>query len=210
MKRVAEVVETTELCCYGCGLIAHYRNGSGNLMCEDRHNKCPANKLKNSLGLKRLYDNGRDAKAIYASAPKSTKAKMAWNKGIVTAEFTINGKGQHKKVLINERGHICENCKLTKWLELPIPLELEHIDGNNKNNIKENLLLLCPNCHSLTPTYRGRGTNTGRKLVTDEDLINALVKFNMNVSKALSYVNMTPKGSNYNRCYDLIVTYKLT
>ena len=43
-----------------------------------------------------------------------------------------------------------------------IPLEIEHKDGNYKNNSEENLLLLCPNCHSLTSTYKGANKN-GRK-----------------------------------------------
>lgn len=43
-----------------------------------------------------------------------------------------------------------------------IPLEIEHIDGNYMNNAESNLLLLCPNCHSLTSTYKGANKN-GRK-----------------------------------------------
>jgi hypothetical protein len=44
-----------------------------------------------------------------------------------------------------------------------IPLEVEHIDGNYENNKEENLDLLCPNCHSLTPTYKGANKGNGRK-----------------------------------------------
>lgn len=44
-----------------------------------------------------------------------------------------------------------------------IPLEVEHIDGNYKNNREENLILLCPNGHSLTSTYKGANMNYGRK-----------------------------------------------
>ena len=44
-----------------------------------------------------------------------------------------------------------------------IPLEVEHIDGNYKNNVEENLTLLCPNCHALTATYKGANLNKGRK-----------------------------------------------
>ena len=44
-----------------------------------------------------------------------------------------------------------------------IPLEIEHIDGNYKNNDESNLTLLCPNCHSLTSTYKGANLEKGRK-----------------------------------------------
>lgn len=50
----------------------------------------------------------------------------------------------------------CENCLLTEWLNLPIPLELHHVDGNRKNNKLENIQLLCPNCHARTDNYRGK------------------------------------------------------
>jgi len=54
----------------------------------------------------------------------------------------------------------CVNCKLKKWLGNSIPLELDHIDGNNRDNRIENLRLLCPNCHALTPTYRGKNVKS--------------------------------------------------
>lgn len=50
----------------------------------------------------------------------------------------------------------CNRCKLTEWLGKPIPLELDHINGVSNDNRLENLRILCPNCHSLTPTYRGK------------------------------------------------------
>lgn len=50
----------------------------------------------------------------------------------------------------------CSNCNLDSWLDNPIPLELDHKNGNNLDNSLENLRLLCPNCHALTPNYRGK------------------------------------------------------
>ena len=51
-----------------------------------------------------------------------------------------------------------KKCSICGWGEVnkftgKIPLEVEHIDGNHKNNRPENLTLLCPNCHAMTENY---------------------------------------------------------
>jgi hypothetical protein len=60
-----------------------------------------------------------------------------------------------------------EKCSRCGWAERNprtgrVPIEVEHIDGHWKNNNPENLALLCPNCHSLTPTFRGLNRGRGR------------------------------------------------
>ncbi len=50
----------------------------------------------------------------------------------------------------------CYNCGLTKWLGKSISCQLEHKNGDNTDNSKENLTILCPNCHSQTKTFAGR------------------------------------------------------
>lgn len=67
-----------------------------------------------------------------------------------------------KNVLVRKRGYRCEVCGLDKWMGKPIPLELDHIDGNPDHNTEENLRLICPNCHAQTETYKGRGIKNGR------------------------------------------------
>lgn len=47
----------------------------------------------------------------------------------------------------------CENCLLSQWQDKKIPLELHHIDGDTRNNLLENLQILCRNCHAQTDNY---------------------------------------------------------
>lgn len=80
-----------------------------------------------------------------------------WNKGKRLKEWSNYSRSSYVKPhLIKERGHICECCKNTRWLDQEIKLEVHHIDKNRTNNNPSNLQLLCPNCHSVTEGWRRR------------------------------------------------------
>jgi hypothetical protein len=75
-----------------------------------------------------------------------------------------NCNGYIKKYLIHRFGERCSRCGWDKRhpLTRKVPVEVEHIDGDWRNNRVENLTLLCPNCHALTATYRGLNRGRGR------------------------------------------------
>lgn len=105
----------------------------------------------------------------------------------------------------NSTEYLCSICGIDTWLGKKITLEIDHIDGNNKNNDSKNLRYLCPNCHSQTPTWRGKNKNTGYKVVTNDELIDA-IKESDNIRQALITVGLTPKGKNYSRVSKLMNT----
>jgi hypothetical protein len=74
----------------------------------------------------------------------------------------IKGAATRRNWLLRTRGHACEGCGLSEWLDFQIPLEVDHIDGNHENNVETNLRLLCANCHACTPTYKNRNRGRGR------------------------------------------------
>jgi Zn finger protein HypA/HybF involved in hydrogenase expression len=87
-----------------------------------------------------------------------------WAKSIPLEEILVKdsayGGGSYKlkKRLIKEKRFEdrCHQCGLSEWQGQKLNVELDHINGINTDNRIENLTLKCPNCHSLTDTYRGK------------------------------------------------------
>ena len=80
-------------------------------------------------------------------------------------KFLATGEGSHntmKSYLISVHGYKCFKCENKEWMGVSIPLELEHKNGNSEDNSLNNIELLCPNCHALTPTYKAKNKGNGR------------------------------------------------
>ncbi len=80
-----------------------------------------------------------------------------------SGHFTSGGTSSHiKRYVLEKFNGKCSTCKINTWNRKSIVLELEHIDGDYTNNSEDNLCVLCPNCHSQTPTYKGANVGKGR------------------------------------------------
>lgn len=67
--------------------------------------------------------------------------------------------------LLEQVGHKCPECGWDKVHPITgkVPLQIDHINGNSKDNSPENLRVLCPNCHSLTETFGALNAGNGSK-----------------------------------------------
>lgn len=121
----------------------------------------------------RIYWNRKNRKEWQTSKCLLCDTEFRWKEKVSIGKFcckkcetgykknhTINkvlkgtaGKSACKRYVVETRGYICEECGISDWNKKPLILQLDHIDGNNKNHCLENLKLLCPNCHTQTPTW---------------------------------------------------------
>lgn len=84
----------------------------------------------------------------------------------------ISGVKKGCRIISSIRNYLLEKsdykCSKCQWGEInpttkKTPLEINHIDGNSHNNRPENLEIICPNCHSLTDSWKALNKGKGNK-----------------------------------------------
>jgi hypothetical protein len=128
-------------CCRSCA--------NGRVWGQEQRDKKSATLLATYATKDNAYFKDRTAKGLVARS--STVIKQ-----LLETDFSKLGHHARRRRVLIEQDYKCNKCGLTTWLDEPISLEMDHIDGNNKNNDRGNLECLCPNCYAQTPTWRGR------------------------------------------------------
>ena len=89
---------------------------------------------------------------------KKIKIKQLLEAGCST---TVNHRTARQYFIIQSK-NTCQICGLSKWLNEPIPLVLDHIDGNPTNNALSNFRVICNNCDAISPFYKSKNRGNGR------------------------------------------------
>lgn len=118
-------------------------------------------------------------------------------------------KSTIKKILIKDRGHKCFKCQNKTWMDFPIPLEIHHIDGNSKNDDFNNIQLLCPNCHTLTPNYKGKNKKKQIFSKVSDDVIKEIIPNCQSIKELLKIVGLSTGLPNYNRVRKIMTDFNL-
>lgn len=172
-----EAYNLSPKCCRECNVAIPYKkrlndfcSQSCSAICNNRGNRRHGNPIEYTGNCAGCGVETSKKKQYCSKACRHKKVYKdfigSWLSGEETG-VTCNGMATshhiHKWIREN-RGDKCEECG---WARVnpktgSIPLNLEHSDGNSQNNRPENLKLLCPNCHSLTPTYGSLNKGKGR------------------------------------------------
>ena len=83
---------------------------------------------------------------------------------MTTGVTNISGSFNYiKRYLLTEQKERCAICQIPSiWNDKPLRFICDHIDGDSENNSRVNLRLICANCDSQLPTFKGRNKGKGR------------------------------------------------
>lgn len=98
-------------------------------------------------GLTRITDSSLNACALKMEKDVFKKGSRTKNEVLL------------KKLVAEGEPYECKICGLSSWRDAPIRLQIDHVNGDSSDNRRDNLRIICPNCHSQTPTF-SRGVKT--------------------------------------------------
>jgi hypothetical protein len=91
----------------------------------------------------------------YRKANNLIASKQKFDQGLMN-DYEIR---RYFRVVSEKKCTICGN---TEWNGKPIPLVVDHVDGNSDNGDPSNVRMICCNCDAQLPTYKGANKGNGR------------------------------------------------
>lgn len=152
----------------------------------------------------------RVARASNAALAKAATWQKKRQERITTLPFDALSPSEKREVVKLDQEGKCSECGVgDNWNGKPLKLELDHINGDRKNESRENLRYVCPNCHSQTETFKvANWVKKGAERRTDDEIIEAL-KVHDSGYKVLKALEMNPHGGNYVRLRRIIEKYNV-
>mgnify|MGYP003670986678 CR=1 FL=1 len=120
--------------------------------------------MKNCIWCEKETTNREISKFCSNTCQQKHQRNLKISKWLIDPILVLSVSSVMKTYLLEQSNNQCSECGWSKinLTTNKIPLEVDHINGISKDNRIENLRVLCPNCHSLTPTYKGANKKSSR------------------------------------------------
>jgi hypothetical protein len=116
-----------------------------------------------SLFMECLFCSKQCIKKFCSKKCSTDYRKKSTRDEIISTQFDgTRSCSKAKKFILETRGHKCEICQGTEWFGNPMPLVIDHINGNSDDGRLENLRVICPNCDRFTPFFGSKNRGNGR------------------------------------------------
>lgn len=132
------------------------------------NSRCWSNEDKNkkSSSAKKFIDTLSENKKNSMTANAVLALIEQRKERISYGNFDDLGQKEKRERLLIEQKFLCTECNIGLiWNNKPIKFQLDHINGNRKDETRNNLRMICPNCHSQTDTFGGKN---GRKITNKQ------------------------------------------
>lgn len=132
------------------------------------NSRCWSNEDKNkkSSSAKKFIDTLSENKKNSMTANAVLALIEQRKERISYGNFDDLGQKEKRERLLIEQKFLCSECNIgLTWNNKPIKFQLDHINGNRKDETRNNLRMICPNCHSQTDTFGGKN---GRKITNKQ------------------------------------------
>ena len=196
--------------CPKCNKVFDNKKWSGHTMtycsksCASKRPKSQSSKEKISKRLKEAYEKNpqpwKRTRTHEEEQRRLAKCRETLERKYSEMSFDELPETWKRRKVFEEQDHACISCGLTKWLNQPILLELDHISGDRSNNSRDNLRGLCPNCHSQTDNWKGKKQ---KRKITDDEFLAAL-NSTTNIHQALVKLGLCKTGRHYDRARRLL------
>ena len=139
------------LCSYGCGKPATHKFKNGKVCCSANPMNCPASRKKANAAWKKWYANlPEESKTNYRDS-RGKPIESYLKKGV-----ELRSNALRKCLLKAGFDYKCAICGLTEWHGKKMTLQIHHKNCTHNDNRVENLIILCPNCHSVHHNIENR------------------------------------------------------
>jgi hypothetical protein len=142
-QALADAVRASTSLSGACRLLGYTPNGGVHRMISGHVRR---------LGIDTSHFTGQ----AWAKGVKNEPARYRYQLEAILVEkspYYNSGHLRRRLIAAGIKPDHCEECGGTEWRGRPLPLHLDHINGDHTDNRLENLRILCPNCHAITDTW---------------------------------------------------------